>query len=230
MSSAKNIHNNEYIDVIAIVKKVWAYKFMILALGLVAMIAMAVKVQFLTKDTYVASGILYVSNRSMDDESTVVSKNDIDSSQLLTTTYMEVLKTRSFLTDVSKDIGEKYSWSRIGKMVSYSAVNGTQLMKISVTAYSPNDAYIIADSIVREALDKLNSIFKNGDIELVDSVAVPTAPVDKKLIENTAMGAMVGLFIGVFIAVLMSFFDTKVHRSEDVARRYNVSVLGDIAQ
>lgn len=228
MSPIKNT-NNDYIDLLEIAKKVWVYKFIILALALVGMIIMSVKVQFLTKDTYVASGILYVSNKSSDG-TTSVSQNDINTAKSMSTTYIEILKTRSFLTDISDDIEGTYSWNQIGGMISIESVNSTQLMKISATAHSAEDAYVIADSIIRNAPKKLSSVFTSGEIEVVDSAVVPTVPQDKGLVKKVAMGAMAGLVLGLVIAVLMSFFDTKIHKSEDVAKRYNVSILGEIAQ
>lgn len=230
MASTKNANNNDYIDLLAVARKVWEYRFLIIILALAGMIIMAVKVQFLTKDTYVASGILYVSNKRVNDTTTYVSQNDIDTSISMNTTYMEILKTRSFLTDISYDIDEKYSWEEIGSMVSFSSVNETQLMKISARAYSAEDAYIVADSIMRNAPDKLSSVFTNGEISVVDSVVVPEAPQGKGRVKKVGMGAMAGIALGAAIAVVMFFFDTKIHKSEDVAKRYNVSVLGEIAQ
>lgn len=233
MSSTKNANSNtnsnDYIDLLEIAKRVWTYKLPILALALAGMIIMTVKVQFMTRDTYSSSGILYVSNRNAD-VTTTVSQSDINTSISMNATYIEILKTRSFLTDISEDIEGKYSWGQIGGMVSVAPVNETQLMRITATAHSAEDAYLIAESILRNAPKKLSSIFTSGEIEVVDNAVMPSAPRDKGLTRKALTGALAGVVLGVAIVVLIGFFDKKIHKSEDVARRYNVSVLGDIAQ
>jgi capsular polysaccharide biosynthesis protein len=229
MNSQKNTYSSDYIDIVEIVRKIWSYKFIILALALIGLIISSIYVECFTKDTYTASGILYISNKKYDEDSSV-SKGDIDASKSMNTTYIEILQTRSFLSDVSKDIDKKFSWGQIRGMVSFSSVNNTQLMKISVTAYSAEDAYLVADSIVSQAPKKLKSVFPNGEIEVVDDVVMPKSPQSKNLMQLAAISAGIGAVIGIVFAVIMSFFDTKIHKSEDVARRYNISVLGSIAQ
>lgn len=230
MNSTKN---NEYIDLIEIAKSVWTYKFMLIALAVVIAVLSVVKVEFFTKDTYVAYGILYVSNGEAV-ERDEVSQSDLDTAKSMVATYRQILKTRSFLSEVSLDIentyGKRFSWSDIGSMTSINAIDETELMRIAVTAYSPEDAYYVAESMVRHAPEKLGSVFKSGTAEIIDEVIIPSGPVGKGAAGEAAKGAVLGLFIGLAIIVIMNLFDTKIHKSEDVARRYNVSVLGEIAQ
>lgn len=224
-----NIKNNDYIDLLEIVKSVWVYKFMLIALAVVIAMLSVVKVVFFTKDRYVAYGVVYVSNgQTM--EADVVSGQAIDTARTMVETCREILKTRTFLTEVSLDTGGKYSWSQISGMTSISSINETELMRISVTAYSPEDAYLIANSIVNKAPDRLVSVFKSGTAEIIDEVIAPGGAVSKGTVGEAAKGAILGLFIGLAIIVIINLFDTKIHKGEDVAARYKVSILGEIAQ
>lgn len=224
-----SIKNNDYIDLLEIVKSVWVYKFMLIALAVVIAMLSVVKVEFFTKDRYVAYGVVYVSN-GQTVEADVVSGQAIDTARTMVETCREILKTRTFLTEISLETGGKYSWSQIKNMTSISSVNETELMRISVTAYSPEDAYTIANSIVNNAPDRLVSVFKSGTAEIIDEVIAPGGPVDKGTVGEAAKGAILGLFIGLAIIVVINLFDTKVHKGEDVAARYKVSILGEIAQ
>ena len=224
-----NIKNNDYIDLLEIVKSVWVYKFMLIALAVVIAMLSVVKLVFITIDRYVAYGVIYVSNgQTM--EADLVSGQAIDTARTMVETCREILKTRTFLTEVSLDTGGKYSWSQIGSMTSISAVNETELMRISVTAYSPEDAYLIANSIVNKAPERLVSVFKSGTAEIIDEVIAPGGAVSKGTVGEAAKGAILGLFIGLAIIVIINLFDTKIHKGEDVAARYKVSILGEIAQ
>lgn len=222
--------NNDYIDLLEIVKSIWTHKFMLVALAAVMAVLAVVRVEFFTKDQYVATGMLYVSNRQEYEDDDKVSQQDINTAKSMSATYREILKTRTFLAEISDEIDNKYSWGQIRNMISVSAVNNTELVQVSVVANSAGDAFVIADSIVRNAPDKLGSIFENGLIKIVDNVVVPSGPIGKGTAKQGLMGAIIGFMLGMAIIVVINLFDTKIHKGEDVANRYGVSILGEIAQ
>lgn len=222
--------NNDYIDLLEIAKSLWAYKFMLIALAIVVAVLAVVRVEFFTKDQYVATGMLYVSNKQEVEEDEKISQQDINTAKSMSATYREILKTRAFLGEISEEIGGKYSWNQIKSMTSIYAVNNTELMEVAVVAGSPRDAFLVADCIVKNAPEKLGSIFENGLIKIVDDVAVPTRPVGKGTTKQGVMGAILGLALGMAIVVIINLFDTKIHKAEDVAKRYSVSILGEIYQ
>lgn len=225
-----SLEKEEYIDVMEIVRGLWIYKFLLIALAVIMALMFSVRVVFFTKDRYVASGILYVSNRGAQGSSDELSLNDIDTAKSMTETCREILAMRTFLSGVSEDIGNKYNWKQLGSMTSVSALNDTELLVISATAGTAEDAYLVAESMVRNAPYTLKSVFKNGSVEIIDEVVIPDGPVGKGTMKEALKGALVGLFIGIAFVVVRNLFDTKVHKSEDVATRYNVSILGEIAQ
>ncbi len=222
--------NNDYIDLLEIFKDLWAYKFLLVALAVVMAVLAVVRVEFFTPDSYVASGMLYVSNRQELEEGKAISQSDINTAKSMSATYREILKTREFLAEVSAEIGGKYNWSQIKSMTSISAVNNTEIMQISVAAGNPHDAYLVAESMVRNAPEKLGTVFQNGQITIIDNVVIPSKPVSKGTAKQGVMGALVGFVIGAAIIVIKNLFDTKIHKSEDIANRYSISILGEIAQ
>lgn len=217
------------LSIVDILSLMFSHKLLILIFIIITISITFVKVAFFTDDVYVASGILYVSNQtegSIDSES--ISKGDIESSRTLGSTYMEVLKTRSFLEEVSQDVDNKYSWNQIKNMTTISAVNQTELLSVTVKSTSAEDSYKIAESIISKAPDKLNSVFKRGEVAIVDGVLMPKSPVSKGLTKKLAIGAIVGAMLGIILVFLMSLFDKKIHKSEDIVQRYNISILGEL--
>lgn len=226
----KSFKNTDYIDILEIVKMLWVYKFMIIALAVVMGLLSVVKVEFFTEDVYVATGMLYLSNKSIEQTDDLVSQGDITTARSMSETYREILNTRTFMEQISLDIDKKFSWAAIKRMTSISTVANTQLLNVSVRANNPKDAYIVAKSIVERAPEKLGSVFNNGKVYIVDDPVVPAAPLGKAAAKGAVKGIAIGLFIGIAIVVIMNLMDTTVHKSDDVAKRYNVSVLGEIAQ
>ena len=221
----------ESFDLIELLQNIWHQKWIILTLALIMAVLAFVKTQYFTDDIYRSSGVLYISNRkdtAANDDSIKVS--DINASRQFSTTYIQILKTRSFLTNISEKTGGKYSWSQIGRMTSISAIEETELLSIVVTAGNPEDAYEITSAILNNASSKLTGVFKNGDVSIVDDAVMPKSPVSKGLFRQITIGAFIGAAIGVAYVFIRNFFDTKVRKSEDIEKRYNVSVLGEIAQ
>lgn len=228
----RNTTKYDTIDLLELLGVMWRNKLIIIACALVASVISFICVQYLTDDTYSSSGILYVSNKNrysttVDDS---INGSDIDTSRTLSTSYMEVLKTTSFLMSVSDEIGNKYSWAQIGSMMSVSSVNDTELLKITVVALNPDDAYEVASAIMTCAPGKLTAIFKGGEVEIADPPLYPSGPNSKGKSRKIVLGFILGAVVGALICFLLYFFDTKVHKADDIAKRYNVSILGELAQ
>lgn len=232
MEETKNeLQSEEGLDIFELLRVMWESKFIILACMIVLAGLMYVKTAYFTDDTYTADGVLYVSNKKdVYDETTSITKTDIDTSRTLSTTYIEILKTRSFLTDVSASLDGKYTWKQIKSMIKISSLNDTELLSVSVTAKSPKDAYDIVDSIMVHAPEKLIGIYKKGEVEIVDEPVMPLKPNGRGMAKNIAIGAIIGLVLGAAIAFVRGLFDRKIHKSEDVVKRYGISILGELAQ
>ena len=108
----------------------WMNKFLIITLACLVATGFLVKTVYFTEPQYVADGMLYVSNKDdllLQDR---IQQSDIFSSRTLSETYIEILQSRSFLSDVSNATGAKYSWEEIKSMTKISSVNETELLSI----------------------------------------------------------------------------------------------------
>ncbi|MBR4030911.1 MAG: hypothetical protein IKJ06_05910 [Clostridia bacterium] len=216
-----------------IFKMIWNYKFMILGVVLALTLFVGIKTIFYTPDTFTANGSIYVSNQGTttdDNPNSSIIVGDIVTSRILSETYIETLRTRSFMMDVSKSLNGSFTWSEIQSMTKIQSVNETELLSFQVTASTPQDAFVIASAIAERAPTKLSNIFKGGHAYVVDEPIKPIRPNDNGLATNLVFAIFFGLLIGVFFAFLLSILDKKVHSAEDVAKRYNVSILGKIIE
>lgn len=248
MKKFENANNSEEgIDIIELLQAIWKHKWVIIILTVVMMTASYVKVKFFTEDTYTSSGLLYVRNRRIEDTAgdqnqnqnqgqnttqteVAIKASDINASRTFNETYVHILGSRSFMQDVSDDLGGKFSWGSVRGMTSVSVVDETELLRISVTARTPEDAYIVAKSVIKTAPKKLTDIFKGGEVSVVDDAVKPTSPNPRDTMRQIMMGAVVGAAIGIAYVFIRSFFDSNVRKSEDIEKRYNVYVLGEISQ
>lgn len=207
------------------------HKIMITALVIICSLLMLFKTIYLTDDTYTSFGVMHISNKPAAKEAeTTIQQNDIETSKSLSTTYTEILKTRIFLDDVSKASGRGYSGDEIAKMLTVAQVNDTELLKISVKSPRPFDSFMLTQTIMKKAPDKLTSVYKSGEVEIVDPPQYCEKADDKGYPQNIALGFMLGLMLSCAYAFVYEFFDKRVHKAEDVANRYDISILGETAQ
>ncbi len=231
------------LDLTEFLQSLWNFKWMLFGLAAVMMLIAFVKVQYFTKNTYTASGVLYVSNKSELTSSieSEIDNNDILASRSATQTYIEILKMPTFLDEVCTKINEtqigedgaeahEFKWGELKGILSVASVNETELLRISVTTTNPKYSYVIMDSVLQLAPEKLTSVSRGGEVIVVDKVRFPEKPNDKRLAANLLLFAVIGLLIGVAFVFVRNLFDTKVHKSDDVAKRYGVSILGEIPQ
>ena len=65
---------------------------------------------------------------------------------------------------------------------------------------------------------------------IIDQVQEPLAPNSRGIQKKITAGLVLGLTLGIGIVFLMGIFDRKIRNSEDIAKRYNISILGELSK
>lgn len=230
MEDEKSVFSERDINLTDFLRAIWSKKILIIALIILGVLLMFVKTQFLTKETYTTTGKLLVSNRTEEvNDNFYVNQGDILTARYMSETYTEILKTRDFLEKVATELAGVYSWKDIDSMVNCSIVNETELLQITVTANNAAAAEAIGRVYLENAKSHLMDVHKGCEVEIVDRARVPEQANDKGMLVNIVVGVFIGLAIGLLIAFIIVYFDTKVRKSEDVARRYQISILGELS-
>ena len=208
----------------------WSNKVIIIILSIIVSLSVFVKINYFTRDQFSANCVLYVSNKDEKTITQIIEKSDIDTSRSLSATYIELLKTDSFLESVCEDLPQKCSWRELSSMLSISTVNETELINISVTADSKDEAYDAAVGIMNKAPAMLINVFEGGDAKVVNPPRYPENPIDKGIVIKVAAGFILGTLIGCIYVFIKRIMDKKIHKGDDVANRYGISILGETAQ
>lgn len=181
--------------------------------------------KFIIKPSYTASVQLYV---IPSDSETSVSLNELNYAQKVVTTYISFLNTNVFYEKIQEDTKLDYSINQLKKMTSAKIINNTEIFQISVTSFSAEDSYTLAESMERLAPQLIKSIKPSAMISVVDPVVFPNRPSGPNIIKNTIIGGMLGLAAMVVVIFLVEILDVRINNKEDLIENYQLPVLGEI--
>lgn len=211
-------------DILQFIKK----RFLLIVLcGVYFTVGTFLVSHYLIPEKYTASVSMYV-NPNADEKDRVATLGDLNYAQAVVDTYIEILKTNVFLTDVAQTSALPYNPAELRKMVNMQEQNGTEIFKISVVSENPNDSLLLAETIAHLAPQKIIEVKDADAVRVVDPAILPTAPSSPNVMRNTVLGAALGLMLGVLIAFVLEMTDKRIKNEDDLLKNYNVPVLGTI--
>lgn len=182
---------------------------------------------FMISPEYTAKVSMYVNN-SEGKQDAYMNINDINASQKLVSTYVEILKSDTVLNKVIEVAELEYTATDIREMMSASSVNGTEIFEIKVISKDPEESALIANTIAEVGPEEIVRVVKAGSVELIDPAKVPTNPSAPNVMLNTIIGVMLGGVLSVLGVLVCAMLDTRIKTEEDLEKVYALPILGAI--
>jgi len=185
---------------------------------------------FLVTPQYESSAMFYVNNNniSMGSASLSISSGDLSTSRNLVDSYIVILNTRETLVDVVDYAGVSRSYGEVRGMLSASAVNETEIFRVTVTCENPQEAERIANAIAYILPKRIDTIIDSTSAKVVDAAVLPTSPSSPSYSKNTMMGFMVGFILTVAIVALREVFDKTIREEEDITQSCKHPILAAV--
>ena len=208
----------------AIIKK----RFWIIGLiSVIAMVISGVISFFVLSPVYEAKSTLIV-NTEKNEDTQMITGDQFNVTQKLAVTYGEIIKSRTVLEDVIKNLKLDYEYENLTDNVTVSPVKDTQIISISVQDTNPKKARDIANEIPKVFEKEVKRITKANDIQVIDKAILPENPIKPNKIMNVAIAAVLGMMIGLFIVFLLEYLDNKIKTPQDVEKHLDLPILGVI--
>ena len=184
---------------------------------------------FITPE-YQSSAMFYVnnSNLSLGDTSFSISSGDLLTSRNLVDSYIVILNTRETLVDVIEYCGAPYSPGQLRNMISSSAVNGTEIFKVTVTSTDPKEAERIASAIAYILPKRIATIIDGTSARVADKAITPSSPSSPSYTNNAMIGFLLGAMLAAGIVILREVFDTTIRTEGDIAQCCKHPVLAAV--
>lgn len=184
--------------------------------------------KFLITPQYEASALMIVNTRQ--DTTSNVTSDQINSATKLVSTYSIILKSDTVLNQVIQNLGLSLDYQHLAERVTVSAVDDTQVMKVTVTSDNPEWARQVCEQITQISPDVILEAVEAGSVKVISNASISPEPVSPNVSRNTALGAVAGLVISVGIVFLMVLLDNKINNEEDVSKYLDLTVVGVIPE
>ena len=209
-------------DYFGIVKK----RFWIIALiTIISVVVSGVISFFMLNPVYEAKSTLIV-NTEKNEETQMITGDQFNVTQKLAVTYGEIIKSRSVLDDVIKNLKLDDEYEALVKNVTVSPVKDTQIISISVQDTNKEKARDIANEIPKVFKKEAKRITKANDIQVIDKAILPQNPIKPNKMMNMAIAAVLGAMIGLFVVFLIEYLDNKLKTPQDIEKHLGLPILG----
>lgn len=206
----------------SIIKKKW---YIIAVLCVICVAASSVYSFFIAKPVYQAETTLIVKTEKAEGSQTV-SGDQVSVSQKLAVTYGEVIKSRTVLENVIKNLNLKETYGELSGKISVSTVSDTQIIKISVKDTNNANAAKIANEIPKVFTKEAIRIADANGVEVIDKAKIPIDPVAPNKKMNIAIAGVLGIMVGVFSIFMIEFLDNKMRNPQDIEKELGLTLLG----
>ena len=160
------------------------------------------------------------------DTTSNVTSDQINSATKLVSTYSIIIKSDTVLQQVIDNLGLSLTYEKLAERVTVSAVDDTQVMKVTVKSDNPEWARQVCEQITVVSPDVILESVEAGSVKVISSAAVNPTPVSPNVGRNTMLGGVLGLVISVGIILLAVLLDNKIHTEDDIAKYLDLAVVG----
>ncbi len=181
--------------------------------------------------TYVAQISLYVySNPEYITDPTVnINSSDFNQATKLVTSYMQIIRSKTFLKKVLEETGLPYSAEYLRACISSTPIENTAAFYINVSNPIPENAMNIANAIGYIAPNEITRIVKSGGIEVLDKAELPIVPYQStNVVKMAIIGGAGGFMLSAFLFLLRGLKDTTVRKKFEISNLFTIPILGDV--
>ena len=207
----------------ALMRKLW---LIVLCAVLAGSAALVYTVGFVTP-LYRASVSVYVNNTTNGGQGGI-SSSDLQTSQKLVATYINILKSDTVLDKVAEAVDGDVTSKEIRKMINSEAMGTTEVFQVNISNADPVLAAEIANAIAQIAPKEIANIVEGSSARIVDYAKVPENPYTPSFLKNMVLGAFLGILAVVAVIVLQVVLDTRIKSEADLRKLCDAPVLGVI--
>lgn len=200
----------------------------VLCTALAAIMAFGITLFFITPK-YQADVLIYVNNSSASSGSAdIIDSGEITAAKSLVDVYIIISKMRSTLEAVIDETGVDLKYNELSDMITATAVDDTEIFRLTVTDSDPQRAVLIANTLADILPEKIAQIVDGSSVRIMDYATLPTSRSSPSYSKNVLIGAVIGGVLCSGVIVLIEILDDKIKNADMLVQRYEVPLLAEI--
>ena len=159
-----------------------------------------------------------------------ITQNDITLNKNLVDTYAEIVKSRRVLSQVIKELDLKTSYEGLSSKIGVSAVNNTEIIKITVNDENAITAKNIANVTANYFTKEVKGLYNIDNVNVLDEAIESAKPYNINIIKQIIVYFMIGLVLGAGILFIIYYFDRTIKTTEQIESKIKLPILGSIEE
>lgn len=160
-------------------------------------------------------------------ESTIT-QSDITLNKNLVDTYAEIVKSRRVLDQVSDELNLDLTYEQLYNKISVTAVNNTEIIKISVNDEDAIKAKNIANITANHFADEVVELMGMNNVDILDEAIEAEQPYNINVLKQIIIYFMLGFVLAAGILFVIFYFDRTVKSIEQVEQKIKLPILGGV--
>jgi len=154
----------------------------------------------------------------------------LDLSSRLVNDYKEIITSRKVRKEVSARVQQKFPLGNNAYSISSDLQRNTRILKIAVSASSPELAQFAATATAEVFTKVVQEIMNLKNIQIVDVAELPSGKSRPKPGTNTAIGFLIGLLLALAFCLTRELLDWTIKIPEEIPERLGKNVIGTIPE
>ena len=172
----------------------------------------------------------FINNKS--DDKHVINTTELTAAQDLAEVYSIIIKSDTVLQQVIDNLQLNMSYESLNSRISVSAVNSTQVVKITMTHTNAEFAQKVVAEIVEVAPPIIADKVEAGSVKVISASKIGNSgrPVSPNLRSNAIIGALAGLALVLLLVFIKEMTNNTFKTEDDILNTLNVPLIGIIPE
>lgn len=144
----------------------------------------------------------------------------------LVSTYAEIIKSRKVLNEVIDNLGLNYQITTLSENISVSAVENTEIIRITVSDSENSQATKIANEIATVFTKEIQKIYRLNNVSVIDKAESSISPYNINYLKDNFIYMAIGLVLSCGIIFIMFYFDNTIRTGDEIESKLGLTIIG----
>lgn len=157
-------------------------------------------------------------------------QTDVTLNKNLVDTYAEIVKSRRVLGQVIEELKLDLSYGELHNKISVTALNNTEIIKITVNDLNPIEAKNIANVTANYFTKEVSDLYNLNNVDILDEAIEETNPYNINVPKQIIIYFMLGFVLASSVLFLIYYFDRTIKSVEQVEQKIKLPILGSVQE